>query len=395
MKLSKWVLAILLLSSVAAAQVAGFNGDCMKGNAFPLVFGTKATNPMMGSYPTCTVTVFISGTLVLAPIYSTVSLTVLANPFTANTDGSWLFFALVNTGYDIVMTGGTPAFPTTRTYTDVQVGGTGTSTGGSGSGPAGIVPVGGTGNFVANFAGAPTTSGTLGNTMGGGTTGGVGSQSNVTNYPTAANPEWSLSHGQGGACNTACVGDMCCQFAANSAIQLRTIAKFEAKIGASNLASGTRFWVGLTVYNQGSSLGVNSQNPQNSGAMLSNLPNKTTIAFRFSNIGSLDTTWKAVIIQAGASPTSTVIDTGVAADGTLTFPQPPHVFAIVPSSDDSTVTFFIDGAQVAQTCLSCIISLTPAAANDIMFTPFYLGDNNNVAVSVVTTMWYYNVVYRP
>jgi hypothetical protein len=104
--------ALLVTGSViVSAQTAGsINGMCAKGNTFLSAFGTPTTTPAVGSFPSCTVTAYLTGTTTLATLYQNSTLTPLTNPFTANTDGSWLLFASNTINYDIVMSGGTP-FP--------------------------------------------------------------------------------------------------------------------------------------------------------------------------------------------------------------------------------------------------------------------------------------------
>lgn len=131
-----WLIFALLLSLPASSQTVGsWNGDCSKGDIFPLAFGTPTNNPMLGSFPQCTVTVYFTGTSVLATLYQNTSLTPLTNPFNSSTlDGSILFFAATGVGYDIVISGGIPfTMPSPRTYTAVFTGNSGGGGGGSGT----------------------------------------------------------------------------------------------------------------------------------------------------------------------------------------------------------------------------------------------------------------------
>jgi hypothetical protein len=94
----------------------------------------KSTNYQQGIIPSCTVTVYLSGTQILATIYKDGLGTPLTNPFTASTTGKWLFFpSLSSNVYDIVMSGGTPpnVFPAPVPLTAVSPGGGG---GGGGTG---------------------------------------------------------------------------------------------------------------------------------------------------------------------------------------------------------------------------------------------------------------------
>lgn len=143
-----WLPAVLLfIGSLAWGQgVAAYNGQCAKGGQSILYFSQASTGTQpigggtvstgtgaIGSFPKCTVSVFFTGTLNLAPIYSNPSLGSLANPFTANADGSFLFFATIGAGYDITMSGG--GLPVPVTLTDVFTGG------GSGAGTGGVTGI--------------------------------------------------------------------------------------------------------------------------------------------------------------------------------------------------------------------------------------------------------------
>ena len=134
------VLALLTGTSLAQGTLSGVNGDCAIGGQQVITQGlpSTATQPIgtttvsaksgvIASYPKCTVTVYLTGTVTTPPIYqdNLVSPTPLSNPFTANTDGSYTFFVAQSCpGYDIVLSSGTgPAMPTVRTLTDVCTGG--------------------------------------------------------------------------------------------------------------------------------------------------------------------------------------------------------------------------------------------------------------------------------
>lgn len=86
------------------------NGNCEKGGVKVVVGGLQSTNNVQASYPTCNVTVYITGTITKPVIYSdnATSPTPLANPFPANSAGHWIFYA-PNGTYDIVLSGGTPS----------------------------------------------------------------------------------------------------------------------------------------------------------------------------------------------------------------------------------------------------------------------------------------------
>jgi hypothetical protein len=132
-------ISLLLCAGVAFGQnLSGANGDCEIGGEQALTqaipstatqqIGTTNVNAGAGviaSFPNCHVTVFFTGTGTKANLFSSnvVSPPALSNPFTANADGSWTFFAAFTPCYDIVITTGTgPALPYSRTFSDVCLG---------------------------------------------------------------------------------------------------------------------------------------------------------------------------------------------------------------------------------------------------------------------------------
>lgn len=124
--MKRLAILVLLLSTCAMAQLGTINGTCQVGDVFPVIQGLTATTPFLGSYPQCTVTIYLTGTASKATLYSTATGTPLGNPFTANADGTWLAWALQGVGVDVVTTGGSPyAMPATETLTDVFPSGTG------------------------------------------------------------------------------------------------------------------------------------------------------------------------------------------------------------------------------------------------------------------------------
>src|SRR5678810_945284 len=73
---------------------------------------SASTTLVQRSYPLCTVTVFDAGTSNISTIYSDNSSTPLANPFTANANGSFEFYA-ANGRYDVQLSGAGIAAPFT------------------------------------------------------------------------------------------------------------------------------------------------------------------------------------------------------------------------------------------------------------------------------------------
>jgi hypothetical protein len=150
----KLLIAFVVLATAAAfgqGTLAGSNGDCTVGGQQALTQGLPSTatqqigtsNVLNGagvqaSFPNCSVTVYFTGTLSKASIFSNnlATPTPLTNPFTANNDGSWTFFVVPGACYDIVISTGTgPSLPYSRTWSDICIG-----TGGGGSGsPGGLI----------------------------------------------------------------------------------------------------------------------------------------------------------------------------------------------------------------------------------------------------------------
>src|SRR5580692_4543151 len=86
--------AIGFLVTPATAQNAPFQRWCWSGNILINVSGINSSNPAQGSFPMCQVEAFLTGTTTPATIYSNQSgTTPLANPFCANLDGSFIFWA--------------------------------------------------------------------------------------------------------------------------------------------------------------------------------------------------------------------------------------------------------------------------------------------------------------
>lgn len=129
------LMSVLLLAAPAFGQgTAAINGYCSLGGAPAKVQGTQSTNTLQGIVPSCTVTVYITGTRNLATIFANAGSTVLSNPFTANAinsvnPGGWIFWAATNQGYDVVVSGGIPpnTYAQPVTFTDLSTGGGGGS----------------------------------------------------------------------------------------------------------------------------------------------------------------------------------------------------------------------------------------------------------------------------
>jgi hypothetical protein len=148
------VLLALLSPLVHAMEPA--QGFCEKGGITLMTGGKPGSPKIQGSYPSCTVTVYLNGTMTLATIFSDNSSTPLSNPFTANTIGIWEFYA-ANGRYDVRLSNaniGTP-FLILR---DVVLSDSGGGGGGTPGGISGQIQYNNSGSF-GGITGA-TTNGT-------------------------------------------------------------------------------------------------------------------------------------------------------------------------------------------------------------------------------------------
>ncbi len=98
--------ASMMFPVTASAQVAAITDFCVLGAAQAVTSGLQSSNYQQELIPGCTVKVYSTGTTNLATIYADALETPLTNPFTAGTNGQWIFFAAINLGYDIVLSGG-------------------------------------------------------------------------------------------------------------------------------------------------------------------------------------------------------------------------------------------------------------------------------------------------
>ena len=152
MKTKSLLLAVLVLSvcRLAHGQYVAVSGNCELPGQSVVVSGLtqSGTQPLSGtpfttgsgvmaSYPQCLVTVYPAGSGTPVPtgnVYSTSGGAALGNPFTANTDGSWTFYAATGC-YDMVLSSGTaPAsqLPATKTLSGKCAGTVASVTAGTG-----------------------------------------------------------------------------------------------------------------------------------------------------------------------------------------------------------------------------------------------------------------------
>ena len=89
-------------------------GWCEYGNQTVSTGGLTSTTKVQKTFASCTVTVYLAGTSTPATIYSdnAGSPTPLGNPFTAQSNGSWTFFAAQGL-YDVVLSGASLPVPLT------------------------------------------------------------------------------------------------------------------------------------------------------------------------------------------------------------------------------------------------------------------------------------------
>jgi len=113
--MKKTLVLLALFSNLAFAR-HNAHGFCEQGAIATVTAGIPSTTNVQGSFPSCTVTVYLTGTLTLATLYADNVGTSLANPFTANSSGFWLWYA-DNNRYDVVLSGG--GLPSSWKITDI------------------------------------------------------------------------------------------------------------------------------------------------------------------------------------------------------------------------------------------------------------------------------------
>lgn len=93
-------------------------GEAETGNVSVTTAGVVSTNFVLGSFPSATISVFLTGTNNLASLFGDNGVTPKANPFTAASDGSWFFYA-ANGRYDITIVGTAGGVSVNRSIGDV------------------------------------------------------------------------------------------------------------------------------------------------------------------------------------------------------------------------------------------------------------------------------------
>lgn len=112
--------------------------SCENPGVKAVTSGSSSSNFLQGIIPTCTVTVYLTGTTTLAAIYKDSNNTTQDNPFKANTNGSIPpIYAATDDAYDVKLSGGIPPniYANPVTLTGLNSGG-----GGSGGGLSGLTP---------------------------------------------------------------------------------------------------------------------------------------------------------------------------------------------------------------------------------------------------------------
>jgi hypothetical protein len=196
------------------------------------------------------------------------------------------------------------------------------------------------------------------------------------NFPTTTLP-WSYTLTSAATASTSTViGVDAFESGSNSVLPILAFYQFSEIFSIANLTNA-RYWAGLANWNNGSGTGQNSVQIIGTTAYANDLPNKTTLGFRYS--AGTDTHWQAVSLVANNSGVlSTVVDTGVTPDTNT------HLFQMATNVTGTSVTYYIDGVSVA-TILTNLPN--PASTYDALASPFLTGDNKNTATSVSATFY--------
>lgn len=112
-RFARWMALLIALggTSGAFAQIQAVQGFCDQGGVSAATSGLNSTNKLQGIIPSCTVTVYLTGTQTLATLYSDAAGDPLSNPFTATAlggslPGQYIFWASTSSCYDVVGSGG-------------------------------------------------------------------------------------------------------------------------------------------------------------------------------------------------------------------------------------------------------------------------------------------------
>lgn len=119
-----WLLLIFVAPTAFSQAIVKFQDYASKGGITSTTQGLSSTQKFPQVYPLCTVTVYLTGTVTLATIYSDSILTPKANPFTASSEGYVEFYAAPST-YDLRYSGTGITTPFTRSAIDINPNATG------------------------------------------------------------------------------------------------------------------------------------------------------------------------------------------------------------------------------------------------------------------------------
>lgn len=123
-------LCLLILPLSVQAQYSKVGGFVELGGQQIVTSGVSSTTRAQKSYPGATVTVYAQGTVTLSTIFSDSTGTAKANPFTADANGYWFFYA-GNGRYDVKFSG--TGITTPFTIADYKIGDASSGIAGSGS----------------------------------------------------------------------------------------------------------------------------------------------------------------------------------------------------------------------------------------------------------------------
>lgn len=133
-----WLLAAIVTLLVCPprliAQNSALSGFCEVGGQTATVQGLSVAPQVQASYPGCTITVYLSGTINPASLFNSVGASI-SNPFTASTTtGFWTFYVATGTTVDVTISGAGLSSP--FTFPALTAG----STGGGGGGNPFVFP---------------------------------------------------------------------------------------------------------------------------------------------------------------------------------------------------------------------------------------------------------------
>jgi len=128
--LGLFFLWLIMAATSNAQELDKLQGLCTRGGQVITTAGAGSTQKAEQVIPSCTVTVYVAGTLTPATIYAdrATTPTPKANPFTANSAGEWFFYAAAGR-YDVRLSGGSGSntYPSPVTYGDFWISSPGSS----------------------------------------------------------------------------------------------------------------------------------------------------------------------------------------------------------------------------------------------------------------------------